>query len=71
MLAVAAVVSGWGIGHYPWLLVDQVTIAAAAGAPATLQALQALLIVVAPAGVVVPALAYLYRLTRSPEWTEG
>ncbi len=47
VVAVAAVVSGWGMGQYPWLLVDQVTIADAAGATATLQAL---LVAVALAG---------------------
>lgn len=65
--AVAAVVSGWGWGQYPWLLVDQVTIAGAAGAHATLQAL---LIAVGLAGiVVVPPLVYLLRLTQSAEWS--
>lgn len=65
--AVAAVVSGWGLGQYPWLLVDQVTIADAAGAPATLQAL---LVAVGLAVVLVlPALAYLYRLTQSEAWS--
>jgi cytochrome d ubiquinol oxidase subunit II len=65
--AVAAVVSGWGWGQYPWLLVDQVTITDAAGAHATLQAL---LIAVGLAGiVVVPPLVYLLRLTQSPEWS--
>ncbi len=69
VVAVAAVVSGWGIGQYPWMLVDQVTIADAAGARATLKAL---LVVVALAGVtVVPALAYLYRLTQSREWSDA
>lgn len=35
VVAVASVISGWGVGH-PWLLVDQVTIDDAAGAEATL-----------------------------------
>jgi cytochrome d ubiquinol oxidase subunit II len=69
VVAVAAVVSGWGIGQYPWLLVDQVTIADGAGARATLQGL---LVVVGLAGVtVVPALAYLFRLTQSRDWTDA
>ena len=64
--AVATVVLGWGIAQYPWMLVDEVTIADAAGAPATLSAL---LIVVALAGVIVlPALAYLLWLTQSERW---
>ena len=65
--AVAAVVSGWGLGQYPWLLVDQVTLANAAGAPATLQAL--LVAVGLAAVLVLPALAYLYRLTQSEAWS--
>ena len=36
VVAVAAVVIGWGVAQYPWLLVDEVTIADAAGADATL-----------------------------------
>ena len=65
--AVAAVVSGWGVAQYPWLLVDHVTIDEAAGADATLAAL---LVVVALAGVVVlPPLAYLFRITQSEEWS--
>ena len=65
--AVASVVTGWGVGQYPWLLVDQVTINDGAGADATLVGL---LIVVGLAGVVVlPALAYLFRLTQ--QWTRA
>ncbi|GAB6983744.1 cytochrome d ubiquinol oxidase subunit II [Nocardioides pyridinolyticus] len=67
VVAVAAVISGWGLGQYPWLLVDQVTITEAAGAEATLWGL---LVVVALAAVIVlPALAYLFRLTQSERWT--
>jgi cytochrome d ubiquinol oxidase subunit II len=65
--AVVCVVAGWGIGQYPWLLVDEVKIIDAAGARATLQAL---LVVVALAGVIVlPLLAYLYRLTQTESWS--
>jgi len=65
--AVASVVTGWGVGQYPWLLVDQVRIEDAAGADATLEAL---LVVVGLAGViVVPALVFLYRLTQTEPWT--
>jgi cytochrome d ubiquinol oxidase subunit II len=65
--AVAAVVLGWGVAQYPWLLVDEVTISAAAGAPATLGAL---LVAVALAGLLVlPALVYLFRLTQSEIWS--
>lgn len=67
VIAVAAVVLGWGVGQYPWMLVDELTIADAAGAPATLVGL---LVVVALAGVVVlPPLVYLYRLTQSEDWS--
>lgn len=49
------------------LVVDEVTIDDAAGADATLVGL---LVVVALAGVLVlPALAYLLRLTQTEEWT--
>jgi cytochrome d ubiquinol oxidase subunit II len=65
--AVSTVISGWGVGQYPWLLVDEVTITQAAGAPATLRAL---LVAVALAVVLVlPALAYLFRLTQTEEWS--
>lgn len=65
--AVGAVVCGWGVGQYPWLLVDEVTIAQGAGAPATLRAL---LVAVALAVVLVlPALVYLLRLTQTEEWS--
>lgn len=58
---------GWGVAQYPWLLVDEVTIEEAAGAPATLRAL---LVVVALAGVVVlPPLVYLLRLTQKESWS--
>ncbi|MFJ9314840.1 cytochrome d ubiquinol oxidase subunit II [Pimelobacter simplex] len=69
VLAVAAVVSGWGVGQYPWLLVDEVTIADAAGARATLQGL--LVAVGLAVVVVVPPLAYLFKLTQSESWTKS
>lgn len=65
--AVGAVVSGWGVGQYPWLLVDEVTISQAAGAPATMRAL---LVAVALAAVLVlPAFAYLLHLTQTEAWS--
>ena len=65
--AVASVVLGWGLGQYPWLLVDEIRIEEAAGAPATLTGL---LIAVALAGaIVVPALGYLFWLTQTERWT--
>jgi cytochrome d ubiquinol oxidase subunit II len=65
--AVAAVVSGWGLGQYPWLLVDEVRIEDAGGADATLVGL--LVAAGLATVIVVPALAYLYRLTQSPDWS--
>jgi len=64
--AVGAVVVGWGVGQYPWILVDQVEIADGAGASATLVAL---LVVFVLAGLfVLPALGYLLWLTQQDAW---
>jgi cytochrome d ubiquinol oxidase subunit II len=66
--ALSTVVLGWGVAQYPWLLVDQVKFADAAGAPATLHALifaTGLAVV-----IVVPALAYLFYLTQTERWTK-
>jgi cytochrome d ubiquinol oxidase subunit II len=65
--AVAAVVVGWGIAQYPWLLTDQVRIDAAAGAHATLVALLA--VVGLAVVLVVPALGYLFYLTQTEAWS--
>jgi cytochrome bd ubiquinol oxidase subunit II len=66
-LAVAAVIVGWGVGQYPWMLVGQLTIREAAGAPTTLAAL---LVVVVLAGVIVlPPLGYLLWFTQSDKPT--
>ena len=65
VVAVATVVLGWGFAQYPWLLVDNVTIAEGAGHPATLTAL---LIAAAIAAVVVtPALVLLFRLVDTDQ----
>lgn len=69
LIAVAAVVTGWGVGQYPWLLVDQVTITDAAGATATLQAM--LVAIGLAACIVLPALGYLYKLTQSASWSRN
>jgi cytochrome d ubiquinol oxidase subunit II len=62
VLAVVAIVVGWGVAQYPWILVDEVKLADGAGAEATLVAL---LVVFAIAAVtVVPALIYLLWLTQ-------
>jgi cytochrome d ubiquinol oxidase subunit II len=67
VIAVATVVLGWGVGQYPWMLVDEVSIADAAGASATLAGL--LIVVAVAVVVVVPALAFLFWLTQSERWT--
>jgi len=59
---VASVVLGWGVGQWPWLLVDQVEVDDGAGAPATLTAL--LGVFGLAAALVLPSLAYLFRLTQ-------
>jgi cytochrome bd ubiquinol oxidase subunit II len=67
--AVAAIVVGWGVAQYPWLLVDHARIEDVAGNQATLVGL---VIVFGLAAVsVVPALAYLYWLTQQPAWAPG
>jgi cytochrome d ubiquinol oxidase subunit II len=64
--AVGAVVVGWGVGQYPWILVDEVTIDDGAGASATLVAL---LVVFVLAGLfVLPALGYMLWLTQQEAW---
>jgi cytochrome d ubiquinol oxidase subunit II len=68
VVAVASVVVGWGVAQYPWLLTDQLRIAAAAGAHATLVGL--LVVVGVASVVVVPALAYLFSLTQSQGWAQ-
>jgi cytochrome d ubiquinol oxidase subunit II len=63
VLAVAAVLLGWGWGQYPWLLVDHVTIEDGAGADATLVGL--LVAVGLAAVIVLPALVWLFRFTQA------
>jgi cytochrome d ubiquinol oxidase subunit II len=63
VLAVAAVVAGWGIGQYPDMLPGEITIEQAAAPSATLWAL---VVVVACAVLfIVPALILLLRLSRA------
>jgi cytochrome bd ubiquinol oxidase subunit II len=61
-LAVAAIVWGWGVAQYPYLLPQTLTITSGAGAPGTLQWL--LIVVVAAVLVVVPALVLVFRLDQ-------
>ena len=69
VVAVAAIVVGWGVGQYPYLLVDQIEIADAIGARST----QIGLVIVfgAAALTAVPALAWLYYLVNQPEWSKA
>ncbi|MCU1372906.1 MAG: putative cytochrome bd-I oxidase subunit [Actinomycetia bacterium] len=62
--AVAAVVIGWGVAQYPWLLVDRAKIDDAAGARATLAGL--LVVTALAAVIVVPSLVWLYTLVEGP-----
>jgi cytochrome d ubiquinol oxidase subunit II len=63
VVAVATVISGWGVGQWPWLLVDQVRVADAGGAHATLVAL--VVAVVCAAVLVLPPLGYLLWFSQS------
>jgi cytochrome bd ubiquinol oxidase subunit II len=65
VVAVAAVVLGWGVGQWPWLLVDELEVEAGAGADSTLWALVVTFGIAAI--LVVPSLAYLYWITQRDE----
>lgn len=67
--AVVAVIAGWGVAQYPWLLVDQLTIAGAAGARSTLGGL--VVVIIAAGVIVLPALAYLLWLTQTQKWSQA
>ncbi|MEO0493774.1 MAG: cytochrome d ubiquinol oxidase subunit II [Actinomycetota bacterium] len=62
-IAVAAVVAGWGVAQYPWILVDQLEIDDAAGADAAL--IGTLIAGGVAIAMVAPALLYLYTLADS------
>lgn len=62
VVAVASVVLGWGVGQWPWLLVDAVEVEQAAGATTTLWAL--VVVFGMAAATVVPSLVLLYVLTQ-------
>jgi cytochrome d ubiquinol oxidase subunit II len=64
-LAVAAILWGWGIAQYPFLLPTALTIADGAGAPGTLQWL--LIVFVAAAVLVVPTLVFVFRLDQKSQ----
>ena len=66
VLAVAAIVAGWGVGQYPDVLVDELTLDQAAGARPTLVAL---VVVFGLAAVTaVPALVWLFVLVNRRDW---
>jgi cytochrome d ubiquinol oxidase subunit II len=63
VVAVGAVVAGWGLAQYPWILVDAARIDDVAGPRPTLWSL---VVVFAIAGLtVLPSLGYLYWLTQT------
>jgi cytochrome d ubiquinol oxidase subunit II len=64
-LAVAAILIGWAAGQYPYVLLPYLSIDQAAGSRPTLVAMTVAL--VGGGLIVVPALAYLYRLFQRPE----
>jgi cytochrome bd ubiquinol oxidase subunit II len=64
--AVGAIVVGWGVAQYDWILVDELTIDQAAGARPTLIGL--VIVFVAAAVTAVPALIWLFVLVNQDEW---
>lgn len=68
VVAVAAIVIGWGVGQYPDVLVDELTIDEAVGARSTQIGLVVVFAIAAVTAV--PALAWLYVLVNTPAWNE-
>jgi cytochrome bd ubiquinol oxidase subunit II len=66
-LAVTAILVGWAVAQYPYVLVPEVTIEEAARGRATLVAMLVALVV--GAMVLLPALTYLYVLFQRPPGT--
>jgi cytochrome d ubiquinol oxidase subunit II len=64
--AVGAIVVGWGVAQYDWILVDELTIAEAAGARPTLIGLVIVFLVAAVTAV--PALIWLFVLVNQDDW---
>lgn len=64
--AVGSIVIGWGVAQYDWILVDELTIADAAGARPTLIGL--IIVFAAAAVTVVPAMIWLFVLVNQDEW---
>ena len=67
VLAVGAIVIGWGVGQYPDLASDSVSLADAAGARPTLIGL--VIVFGAAAVTAVPALGWLFYLVNTSQWT--
>lgn len=67
--AVASIVIGWGVAQYDWMLVDEMTIAQAAGARPTLIGL--IIVFVAAAVTAVPAMLWLFVLVNQDDWQRG
>jgi cytochrome d ubiquinol oxidase subunit II len=66
VVAVASIVIGWGVAQYDWILVDELTIADAAGARVTLIGL--IIVFAAAAVTAVPAMIWLFVLVNQDEW---
>ncbi len=64
--AVASIVVGWGVAQYDWILVDEMSIAEAAGARSTLIGL--LLVFGFAAVTAVPAMVWLFVLVNQDDW---
>jgi cytochrome d ubiquinol oxidase subunit II len=67
VIAVGSIVVGWGLAQYPDLLVDEVTIDAAAGARSTLIGL--IVVFGFAALTAVPAMIWLFVLVNQDEWS--
>ncbi len=63
-LAVTAILAGWAVAQYPYVLLPDMTIHEAAAGRTTLVAM--LVALVAGAVVLLPALIYLYALFQRP-----
>ena len=66
VVAVAAIIIGWGVGQYPDLLVDQAEISEVIGARSTQIGL--LIVFCLAAVTAVPALVWLYVLVNGKRW---